>query len=65
MLYSDRIGVSEEIDVNKTTESKQCAICHYSYFLAKDFKFQPDVCNGSHDVLMMSMNLSNICNFIH
>ena len=29
-------------------------------FLDKWFKFQPDVCNGCHDVLMMSMNLSDI-----
>ena len=27
---------------------------------SKGFKFQPDVCNGYHGVLMMSMNLSNI-----
>ena len=29
-------------------------------FFDKGFKFQPDVCNICHDVLMMSMNLSNI-----
>ena len=29
-------------------------------FLDKGFKFQPHVCNGSHDVLMMSMNLNDI-----
>ena len=29
MLYYDRIGVSEGIDVNKTNESKECNICHY------------------------------------
>ena len=29
MLYGDRIDVSEEIDVNKTTKSKECDICHY------------------------------------
>ena len=29
-------------------------------FLGKGFKFQPHVCNGCHDVLMMSMSLSNI-----
>ena len=28
--------------------------------LDKGFKFQPDVCNGCHDVLMMCINLSNI-----
>ena len=29
MLYYDRIDVSEGIDVNKTSESKECDICHY------------------------------------
>ena len=29
-------------------------------FLDKRFKFQQDVCNGCHDILMMPMNLSNI-----
>ena len=29
MLYSDRTDVSEEIDVNKTSESKESNICHY------------------------------------
>ena len=33
---------------------------HYWDFLHKGFKFQPDVCNGGHDLLMMSMNLSDI-----
>ena len=27
MLYSDRVGVSEGINVNKTSESKECNIC--------------------------------------
>ena len=60
MLYYDRIDVSEGIDVNKTSASKECDICHYWYFLNYSFKFQPNVCNRCHDLLMMSMNLSNI-----
>ena len=35
-------------------------IFHYWYFLNYSFKFQRNVCNRSHDFLMMSMNLSNI-----
>ena len=46
MLYFYRIEISQEIDVNKTSESKDCDICHYWYFLDKGFKFQPNVCNG-------------------
>ena len=29
MLYYDRIDVSEGIDVNKTSASKECDICRY------------------------------------
>ena len=60
MIYYDRVDVSEGIDVNKTSASKECDICHYWYFLNYSFKFQPNVCNRCHDLLMMSMNLSNI-----
>ena len=60
MLYFDRIDVSKGIDVNETSASKECDICHYWYFLNKGFKFQPNVCNRCQDLLMMSMNLSDI-----
>ena len=60
MLYSDRIDVSEGTDVNKTSASKECDISYSWYFLDKGFKFQPNVCNRCHDLLMMSMNLSDI-----
>ena len=53
MLYFDIIDVSEGIDVNKTSSSKECDIYHYWYFLNYSFKFQLNVC-------MMSMNLSDI-----
>ena len=59
MLYFDRIDVCEGTDVNKTSESKECDICHYRYSLNKGFKFQPNVCNRCLD-LLMSMNLSDI-----
>ena len=60
MLYYDRIDVSEGIDVNKTSASKECDVCHYWYFLNYSFKFQANDCNRCHDLLMMSMNLSDI-----
>ena len=60
MFYYDRIDVSEGIDINKTGASKECNICHYWYFLNHSFKFQPNVCNKCHDLLMMSINLINI-----
>ena len=60
MSYYDRIDFSEGINVNKTSASKKCDICHYWYFLNYSFKFQPNVCNRCHNSLMMSVNFSDI-----
>ena len=60
MLHNDRINLSEGIDNNKTSASKECDICHYWCLLNKAFKFQPYLCNRCHDLLMMFMNLSTI-----
>ena len=37
MLEYDRINISEGININKTNGSKECDICHYWYFLDKNF----------------------------
>ena len=60
MLYFGRIDVSEGTDVAKASASKECDICHYWYFLHYSFKFQPNVCNRCHDLLMMSINVRGI-----
>ena len=44
ILFYDRIDVSKGIDVDKTSKSKECDICHYWYFLDKASKFQTNVC---------------------
>ena len=60
MLYYKRIEVSEGIDVNKTSASKEFHICRHWSFLNKGFKLQPNVCDRCHDLFMISMNLSDI-----
>ena len=60
MIYFNRIDVSVGIDVNKTSASKERDISHYWYFLNYSSRFQPNVCNRCHELLMMSMNLSDI-----
>ena len=45
MLYYD---VSEGIDVNKSSASKECIILSPLVFLDKGLKFQSSVCNGCH-----------------
>ena len=42
------------------TKEYHCIIYHNWYILDEVFKFQPDVYNGRHDVLMMSLTLSDI-----
>ena len=60
MLYFDKIDIFEIIDINKTSASKERDICHYWYFWNKGFKFQPNLCNRCHDLIMISMKLSDI-----
>ena len=54
-----KLDISEEIDVNKISASKESNVCHYWYFVNYSFKFQLNVCN-KYDFLMMSVNLSVI-----
>ena len=49
MLYYDRIGISDGINVNKASASKECYLS-LVVFLDKGFKFQSDVCSEFHDV---------------
>ena len=60
MLQYDRIDVSERIDINKTSESKECMLCHYWYFKDIGYKSQPYFCNGCHAVSVMAYELKNI-----
>ena len=57
MLYYNRIDISEGIDFNKTSSSKEFIICHYGWFLDKGVTFQATVCKGCHDILMMSIEI--------
>ena len=35
-------------------------ICHYWYFKDIGYKYEPEVCNGCHDISMMVYELRNI-----
>ena len=60
MLQYQKIDVSEEIDVNKTSASEECELCHNCFFKNVGFKFEKHVCNGCHDLLTMAYSLKNI-----
>ena len=60
MLHNERIDVSEGIDLYNSDKSKECMICHYWYFKGIGYKYEPYVCRGCHDLLMMAYELKNI-----
>ena len=47
------------IDVNKSNGSRECIICLYSYFLERNFRFQPKVCNGCHVVMQKAISFND------
>ena len=60
MLGYDKIDISEGTDLNKTSASKECDIGHYWYFLDKNFNYEPNLCNGCHDLMQKAMNFNDV-----
>ena len=60
MLEYDRIGLSEGIDVNKTSNFRECSFCHYYYFLDIKFNYQKYLCDGCHDMSMKANCMQNL-----
>ena len=48
------------IDIDKTSASKECELCHYWHFKDVGFRFEPHVCNKYPNVLMTAYELKNI-----
>ena len=60
MLVYERIDISDEIDVNKLYESKECTLCHYWYYLDKNFSYGPYLCDGCCNMTQKCNELKNI-----
>ena len=60
MLQYEKIDVSEGIDINKTSASKESELCHYWFFKDVGFKLEQHVFNGCHYLLTMAHSLENI-----
>ena len=39
---------------------KECNICQYWYFSDKDFKYEPYLCSGCHDLIQKAMNFNDV-----
>ena len=44
----------------KVNVSKECELCHYWFFKNIGLKFEENVCNGCHDLLIIAHSLKNI-----
>ena len=60
MLEYDRIDISEVTDINKTSASNECDICHVWYFKGLGFKYEPYLCNGCRDLLQKAMSFTDV-----
>ena len=60
MIEYDRIDLSQGIDVNKTSSSREFSLCHYYYFLDKNFNYQKYLCDGCHDMSMKANSMQNL-----
>ena len=45
---------------NKSDKSKECDICQYWYFLDKNFKYAPFLCNECHNLMRKAMNFNDV-----
>ena len=60
MIEYEIIDISEGIDINKTNKSKECMLCHYWYFLNKNFSYGPYLCDGCYHIMQKSIDSKNI-----
>ena len=60
MLRYQKIDVLEGIDVNKSSASKKCEVCHYWFFKDIGFKFEEHLCKKCHDLLTIAYSLKDI-----
>ena len=54
------INISKGVDINKTSASKECKVCHYWFSKYIGFESKEHVCNGCHYVLTTGYSLENI-----
>ena len=59
MLEYDRIDISEGIDVDKTSASNVCKICHW-FFEDIGYKYEPNLCNGYHGLMQKAVSFNDV-----
>ena len=61
MLEYDRIDSSEGIDSTRNKlVSRECWMCHFWYFIDKNFNYEKHLCNGCHDMSFKAVSMNNL-----
>ena len=60
MLEYEKIDIAEGIDVDMSSKSKECMLCHYWYFLDKNFSYEPYLCGSCYNITQKSNSFKNI-----
>ena len=60
MVEYEKIYISEGIDINKSSNSRKCSLCHFWYFTDKTFNYQKYLCSGCHDMSMKAVTFKNL-----
>ena len=55
MIEYERTDISEGIDINKSNKSKECTLCHYWYFLDKNFSYGPHLCDRYYNIIQIQI----------
>ena len=64
MLEYERIDISDGIGVDMSDKSKKYMLCHYWYFLDKNFSYGPYLSDGCYNIAQKCNKLKNIT-FVH
>ena len=59
MLEYERIDISERTDVDMSDKLKECMLCHYWYFLDKNFSYGPYLCDGCYSIMQKCNKFKN------
>ena len=60
MLVHEKIDISDGINVDMSDKSKESMLCHYWYFLDKNFNYGPYLCDGCYNMMQKCNKLKNI-----
>ena len=58
-LVSEKIDISDGINIDMPDKSKECMLCHYLYFLDKSFSYGPYLCDGCYNIMQKCNKLKN------